>query len=76
MTGAANWGIDARVMYLLAALFGAAFMQITTLSGYLKPDDNEKGEILRCLKEHGLEGEDGMTLAIAGGMGLRFWVPT
>ncbi|MBU4286268.1 MAG: hypothetical protein KKD76_05105 [Verrucomicrobia bacterium] len=71
MTGAANWGFDARVMYLFSALFGAAFMQITTLSGYLKPDDNEKGEILRCLKEHRLEGDDGMTLAIAGGMGPK-----
>ena len=69
MTGCPVWGIDPRVMYLLSALFGAAFMQITTMNGYLKPDDNEKTEILRCLRENGLDGDNGMTLAIAGGLG-------
>jgi ribulose 1,5-bisphosphate carboxylase large subunit-like protein len=44
-------------------------MQLTTIRGYLKPDDVEKGPILATLKGHGLEGADGMTLAIAGGLG-------
>jgi ribulose-bisphosphate carboxylase large chain len=71
MTGSPSWGIDARVMYVLAGLFGAAFMQLTTMSGYLRPTDPEKPVILAALKAHGLEGSDGMTLAIAGGMGPR-----
>lgn len=69
--GAAAWGIDSRVMYLLSGLLGAAFMQITAVNGYLKPDDDEKGAILRCLQENGLDGDQGMTLAIAGGLGSR-----
>jgi ribulose-bisphosphate carboxylase large chain len=68
-TGSATWGFDPRVTYLLAGLYGAAFMQLTTLGGYLKPDDTEKREILATLKDHGLSGGEGMTLAIAGGMG-------
>ena len=68
-TGSSAWGFDPRVTYLLAALYGAAFMQLTTTRGYLKPDDTEKAEILRTLKSHGLEGKEGMTLAIAGGLG-------
>ena len=68
-TGCPTWGIDPRVMYLLAGLYGAAFMQLTTVRCYLKPDDTEKGPILATLRSHGLEGESGMTLAIAGGLG-------
>jgi ribulose 1,5-bisphosphate carboxylase large subunit-like protein len=71
MTGSAGWGIDSRVMYVLAALFGAAFMQLTTMSGYLRPTDQEKPEILASLRKDGLEGSKGMTLAIAGGMGPK-----
>ncbi len=68
-TGSPTWGIDPRVMYLLAGLYGAAFMQLTTTRGYLKPDDTEKGAILETLRSHRLEGSSGMTLAIAGGLG-------
>ena len=68
-TGSATWGLDPRVTYLLTALYGAAFMQLTTTHGYLKPDDTEKGPILQTLRSHGLEGASGMTLAIAGGLG-------
>jgi ribulose-bisphosphate carboxylase large chain len=71
MTGAPGWGFDTRVMYVLAALFGAAFMQLTTMGGYLRPTDEEKPEILKALRENGLEGSKGMTLAIAGGMGPK-----
>jgi ribulose-bisphosphate carboxylase large chain len=71
MCGSPSWGIDPRVMYLLSALSGAAFMQLTTVGGYLKPDDAEKPGILECLEAHGLEGEGGMTIAIAGGMGPK-----
>jgi len=68
-TGCSTWGFDPRVTYLLAGLYGAAFMQLTTMGGYLKPDDTEKGPILEMLGMHGLEGAEGMTLAIAGGLG-------
>jgi ribulose-bisphosphate carboxylase large chain len=71
MTGSPSWGIDSRVMYVLAGLFGAAFMQLTTMSGYLRPTDEEKPEILAALRQNGLEGARGMTLAIAGGMGPK-----
>jgi ribulose-bisphosphate carboxylase large chain len=71
MSGSPGWGIDAKVMYVLAALSGAAFMQLTTMNGYLRPADIEKPAILAALRERGLEGERGMTLAIAGGMGPR-----
>jgi ribulose 1,5-bisphosphate carboxylase large subunit-like protein len=69
MTGSATWGLDPRVTYLLAGLYGAAFMQLTTTRGYLRPDDTEKGPILETLTRHGLAGAGGMTLAIAGGLG-------
>jgi ribulose-bisphosphate carboxylase large chain len=71
MTGSPSWGIDSRVMYVLAGHFGAAFMQLTTMSGYLRPLDEEKPEILAALRANGLEGAKGMTLAIAGGMGPK-----
>jgi ribulose-bisphosphate carboxylase large chain len=71
MSGSPVWGIDSRVQYVLAALFGAAFMQLTTMSGYLRPTDEEKPVILAALRENGLEGAHGMTLAIAGGMGPK-----
>ena len=70
-TGSPSWGIDARVMYVLSALCGAAFMQLTTVSGYLRPLDAEKPGIIATLREYGLEGAQGMTLAIAGGMGPK-----
>jgi ribulose-bisphosphate carboxylase large chain len=69
VTGCATWGLDPRITYSLAALYGAAFMQLTTMGGYLKPDDTEKSAILAKLKALGLEGNAGMTLAIAGGLG-------
>ena len=69
ITGSPTWGIDPRVMYVFAGLFGAAFMQLTAAGGYLKPDDIEKGVILEALAKHGLQGVSGMTLAIAGGLG-------
>jgi ribulose-bisphosphate carboxylase large chain len=71
MTGSPGWGIDARVMYVLSALSGAAFMQLTTMNGYLRPADVEKPAILAALRDRGLEGARGMTLAIAGGMGPK-----
>lgn len=71
MTGSSTWGIDSRIMYVLSAYFGAAFMQITTMNGYLKPDYAEKEEILKCLKKNNLDGEKGMTLAVAGGLGPK-----
>lgn len=70
-TGSLNWGIDASVMYSYAAYFGAAFMQLTAVNGYLKPDDTEKTYILEKLKRDGLEGLDGMTLVIAGGISAK-----
>lgn len=70
-SGCPTWGIDSRVMYVLSALSGAAFMQLTTMRGYLRPTDEEKPLILEALRRHGLEGAEGMTLAIAGGMGPK-----
>lgn len=70
-TGAPNWGIDPSVMYRFAACYGAAFMQLTAVNGYLKPDDVEKKYILEKLKNEKLEGNDGMTLVIAGGIGAK-----
>jgi ribulose-bisphosphate carboxylase large chain len=69
ITGSPTWGMDPRVAYMLTALYGAAFMQLTTMKGYLKPDDTEKSPIRETLTAHGLEGPGGMTLAIAGGLG-------
>jgi ribulose-bisphosphate carboxylase large chain len=69
VTGCPTWGLDPRVTYSLAALYGAAFMQLTTMGGYLKPEDTEKAAILAKLRALGLEGKEGMTLAIAGGLG-------
>ncbi len=68
-TGSLTWGFDSSIMYRLAALYGAAFMQLTAVRGYLKPDDTEKSFILKRLSEDGLIGDDGMTLVIAGGIG-------
>ncbi len=70
-TGSRFWGIDPRIMYVLNAHFGAAFMQIPAVNGYLKPDDTEKPTILEALRRNGLEGDTGMTLAIAGGVGPK-----
>ena len=69
LTGADCWGFSPHVMYYLAASFGAAFMQITTMNGYLRPDDLEKSKILESLTRRGLHGPRGMTLAVAGGLG-------
>ena len=69
-TGDPNYscGEDTRTVYLLAALSGAAFMQLPALRGYLRPTDIEKTPIIERLKEEGLAGNEGMTLAIAGGL--------
>ena len=67
--GSSTWGISSHLLYLLAAVFGAAFMQNTTVNGYLRPDDTEKVKILSCLRENRLLGDQGMTLAVAGGLG-------
>ena len=67
-TGSPNWGIDPSVIYQFAAGFGASFMQITTMGGYLRPFDSEKPAIIETLRRCGYEGIDGMTLAIAGGL--------
>jgi ribulose-bisphosphate carboxylase large chain len=68
LTGSHNWGFDSKIMYFLAAAYGASFMQITAVNGYLKPEDGYKEGILEFLREHGLEGDAGITLAIAGGL--------
>lgn len=70
-TGSHTWGIDPSIMYRFAAYSGAAFMQLTAVRGYLKPDDVEKGYILEKLKSEKLVGDDGMTLVIAGGVGAQ-----
>jgi ribulose-bisphosphate carboxylase large chain len=67
-TGSHHWGFDPKIMYFLAAAYGASFMQITAVNGYLKPEDVYKEGILQFLRHHGLEGDAGMTLAIAGGL--------
>jgi len=69
LTGSAAWGIDPAVFYVLSGLCGAAFMQLPTVNGYIRPFDEEKPAILEALRREGLEGDDGMTLAIAGGLG-------
>ena len=69
MTGSLRWGIDPSFMYRMASYYGGAFMQLTATKGYLKPDDTEKVYILEKLNRDGLIGADGMTLAIAGGLG-------
>lgn len=66
-----SFGEDARVVYLLAALAGAAFMQLPALRGYIRPIDIEKEPIIKRLKEERLEGNEGMTLVIAGGLGAH-----
>lgn len=69
LTGSWSWGFDPAIMYQLAARFGAAFMQITCASSYLRPLDVEKPGILATLEKEGLSGENGMTLVVAGGLG-------
>jgi len=64
-----SFGEDPKIVYLLAALEGAAFMQLPALRGYIRPTDVEKEPIIKRLKEEGLEGNEGMTLVIAGGLG-------
>ncbi len=68
-TGCVTWGIDARICYLFAALFGASFMQLPAVKGYIRPHDDEKPPILATLRAHGLAGDNGMTLVVAGGLG-------
>jgi ribulose-bisphosphate carboxylase large chain len=68
LSGSFTWGIDASVMYVLAARYGAAFMQLTAVEGYLKPDDTEKEHILAVLRREGVVGKQGMTLVVAGGL--------
>lgn len=67
--GSLTWGIDSSIMYRLAALYGAAFMQLTAVRGYLKPGDTEKEYILKALSDDGLLNEEQITLVIAGGVG-------
>lgn len=69
LTGCTRWGIDPRVFYVLSALCGAAFMQLPTAGGYIRPFDDEKPAILDALAREGLDDDNGMTLAIAGGLG-------
>ncbi len=64
-------GEDPKLVYLLAALEGAAFMQLPALRGYIRPTDVEKEFIIKRLREEGLEGNEGMTLVIAGGLGAN-----
>ena len=71
LTGYPRWGFDPRIMYVLAGLFSAAFMQLTATGSYLRPTDEEKPLILQRLIEEKLRGSDGMTLVIAGGVGPR-----
>jgi len=66
-----SFGEDPKVVYLLAALEGVAFMQLPALRGYIRPTDVEKEPIIKRLREEGLEGNGGMTLAIAGGLGAH-----
>ena len=64
-------GDDSRVVYLLAALSGAAFMQLTGMGSYIRPEDIEKKPIIERLRKEGLEGKNGITLAVAGGLGPK-----
>jgi len=66
-----SFGEDARIVYLLAALAGVAFMQLPALRGYIRPTDVEKKPIIKRLREGKLEGDEGMTLVIAGGLGAH-----
>ena len=72
-TGDPNYtfGEDPRTVYLLAALSGVAFMQLPATRGYIRPTDVEKMPIIERLRREGLEGQDGMTLVIAGGLGAH-----
>ena len=69
-TGDPNYrfGEDPRTAYLLAALSGVTFMQLPAVYGYVRPTDVEKMPIVERLRQEGLEGNDGMTLVIAGGL--------
>lgn len=64
-------GEDPKLVYLLAALEGVAFMQLPALRGYIRPTDIEKKSIIKRLKKEELEGNEGMTLVIAGGLGAN-----
>ena len=64
-------GEDVRIVYLLAALSGAAFMQLPAMKGYIRPTDVEKKPIIERLKRENLIGNNGMTLVIAGGLGAN-----
>jgi ribulose 1,5-bisphosphate carboxylase large subunit-like protein len=66
-----SFGEDPKTVYLLAALSGVAFMQLPALRGYIRPADEEKFSIIERLREEGLEGENGMTLVIAGGLSAK-----
>jgi len=66
-----SFGEDPKVVYLLAALEGVAFMQLPALRGYIRPTDVEKESIIKRLREERLEGNNGMTLVIAGGLGAH-----
>ncbi|MGC9063982.1 MAG: RuBisCO large subunit C-terminal-like domain-containing protein, partial [bacterium] len=66
-----SFGEDPKTVYLLAALSGVAFMQLPALRGYIRPTDEEKFSIIERLKEEELEGNNGMTLVIAGGLSAK-----
>jgi len=66
-----SFGEDAKIVYLLAGLSGAAFMQLPAMKGYIRPTAVEKKAIIERLKEENLVGDDGMTLVIAGGLGAE-----
>jgi ribulose 1,5-bisphosphate carboxylase large subunit-like protein len=58
-------------MHLLAVLSGVAFMQLPAFRGYIRLTDVEKLPIIERLREEGLEGEEEMTLVIAGDLSAR-----
>lgn len=64
-------GEDPKAVYFLAALSGAAFMQLPGIKSYIRPTAIEKKPIIEKLKKEGLEGDNGMTLVIAGGLGPK-----
>jgi len=66
-----SFGEDPKTVYLLAALSGVAFMQLPAIRGYIRPTDEEKFSIVERLREEGLEGDQGMTLVIAGGLSAK-----
>lgn len=69
LTGSSGWGIDSSIMYQMANLYGAAFMQLTAFNSYLKPNNIEKKYIINRLRELNMLNDSNMSLVIAGGIG-------